>query len=124
MKRELWERLVSASEREISDLRRRLPPAVRGAVADIPVMFEPAPDRALVDDGVDPDLLGLFLGDPVAMEGEHTEPRRILLFVANLWDDAGGDLDEYLEQVCTTYLHEIGHALGMEEGDLEVRGLG
>jgi predicted Zn-dependent protease with MMP-like domain len=76
-----------------------------------------------VADGVDPDLLGIFLGDPLAIEGENPTPREIVLFVANLWEDAAHDLDEYLEQVRTTYLHEIGHALGLEEDDMVVRGL-
>jgi predicted Zn-dependent protease with MMP-like domain len=123
MKKDLWDRLVPAAEREVADLIRGLPSDVRGAVSGIPVVFEPAPSRALVADGVDPGLLGLFLGDPLAVEGENPMPRKILLFVRNLWEDAGYDLDEYLEQVRTTYLHEIGHALGLEEGDLEERGL-
>jgi predicted Zn-dependent protease with MMP-like domain len=123
MKRDEWERLVRAAEREVADLRRGLPSEVRDAVAGIPVVFEPAPSRAMVADGVDPDLLGIFLGDPLAIEGENPTPREIVLFVANLWEDAGHDLDEYLEQVRTTYLHEIGHALGLEEDDMVVRGL-
>ena len=48
----------------------------------------------------------------------------ILLFLENLWDFAGEDEEIFRQEVRTTYLHELGHYLGLEEIDLEERGLG
>ena len=50
-------------------------------------------------------------------------PPQILLFLANLWDYADGDEALFREEVRTTYLHELGHYLGLDELDLEERGL-
>ncbi|MBL9126699.1 MAG: metallopeptidase family protein, partial [Verrucomicrobiales bacterium] len=47
----------------------------------------------------------------------------ILLFLENLWEFVEGDSDGYYEEVRTTYLHELGHYLGLDEIDLEERGL-
>jgi predicted Zn-dependent protease with MMP-like domain len=73
---------------------------------------------------LDPDLLGLFVGDPLAEAGQSSAlPAQILLFVENLWDFAEEDIEIFLEEVQTTYLHELGHYLGLDEIDLEERGL-
>ena len=50
-------------------------------------------------------------------------PPQILLFLANIWDYAGGAEPAFREEVRVTYLHELGHYLGWDESDLEVRGL-
>ena len=36
---------------------------------------------------------------------------------------AEGDEETFLNEVRTTILHEIGHFFGLDEGDLEIRGL-
>ncbi len=40
--------------------------------------------------------------------------------VEDFCEDEGGDL---AEEIRLTYLHELGHHLGWDEGDLEARGL-
>jgi predicted Zn-dependent protease with MMP-like domain len=49
-------------------------------------------------------------------------PATIQLFRCNLARVAS-DREELLEEVRVTLLHEIGHYLGLDEDDLEARGL-
>ena len=39
-------------------------------------------------------------------------------------DFAEDDPDTFREEVRITFLHELGHLLGLDEEDLDVRGLG
>ena len=110
---------------EVEKLRRQLPPAMAARAAEVPVVMLPRPTRAMVRDGVEPDLLGLFVGPNLeeGVESGDPLPPEILLFLENLWDYAEGDEEIFREEVRVTYYHELGHYLGLEEGDLEDRGL-
>jgi predicted Zn-dependent protease with MMP-like domain len=48
---------------------------------------------------------------------------QVILFLGNLWDEVEGDVELFLSEVRTTYLHELGHYLGLDEDDLADRGL-
>lgn len=78
-----------------------------------------------IADGVEPDSLGLFSGpslrDPDASESD--EAPLITLFLDNLWDFCEGDGEAFDEEVRRTYLHELGHFLGLEEEDMGPRDL-
>ena len=118
--------LERMAKQEVAALWRRLPPEMAARAAEIPVVYLARPSKAMVrEDGVDPDLLGLFVGSNCAdgLEGGDPLPPEILLFVENLWDYAEGDPDVFREEVRVTYFHELGHYLGLQEGDLEDRGL-
>jgi predicted Zn-dependent protease with MMP-like domain len=120
------ERLERMAQAEVAALRRALPPEMAGRAAAVPVVCLPRPTKAMVrEDGLDADLLGLFVGPNLAegVEGGDPLPPEILLFLENLWDFAEGDEDAFREEVRVTYFHELGHYLGLEEGDLEDRGL-
>ena len=110
---------------EVEKLRRQLPAAMAARAAEVPVVMLPRPTRAMVRDGVEPDLLGLFVGPNLAegVESGDPLPPEILLFLENLWDYAEGDEEIFREEVRVTYYHELGHYLGLEEGELEDRGL-
>lgn len=115
---------MSAAQAEVEQTLRELPETVRGAASKVPVIYERRPGRGLTEDGLDDDLLGLFVGDPMAEEGlGGSVPAQILLFLENLWEFVEGDPEAYAEEVQTTYLHELGHYLGLDEIDLEERGL-
>ncbi|MBL9137881.1 MAG: metallopeptidase family protein, partial [Verrucomicrobiales bacterium] len=59
-----------------------------------------------------------------AEDGHHSAlPSQILLFLENLWEFSEEDEEIFLDEVQTTYLHELGHYLGLDEIDLEERGL-
>lgn len=118
-------RLSALAEEVVAATQRRLPAAVRDEAAAVPVCFEARPGPAILAEGWEPDLLGLFVGRAHADETAAVEPLppQILLFLDNLWDYADGDPGAYREEVRITYLHELGHYLGWDESDLEARGL-
>lgn len=119
-----WRDLLEAAQDEVRETLAELPATVRRAAAAVPVLYERRPAKALVDDGLDADLLGLFVGEPMGQEGQGSAlPAQILLFLENLWEFVEGDPDGFYDEVRTTFLHELGHYLGLDEGDLEERGL-
>ena len=118
--------LERMAKTEVEALRLQLPREMARRAGEVPVVMLPRPTKAMVrDDGVDPDLLGLFVGPNCAegVESGDPLPPEILLFLENLWDYADGDEELFREEVRVTYYHELGHYLGLEEGDLEDRGL-
>ena len=73
---------------------------------------------------MEPDLLGLFSGHAFPDEvSDPPAPPQVYLFLENLWDYCEEDKTTFAEEVRITYLHELGHYLGLEEDDLESRGL-
>ncbi|MBM3881509.1 MAG: metallopeptidase family protein [Verrucomicrobia bacterium] len=120
-----WAWLKSIAEAEVRRTLHRLPAALRQRAAPLPVTYERVPNAAILADGFEPDLLGLFVGK--AFDEEHSStvdlPAQIILFLDNLWDFADRDEEVYRDEVRTTYLHELGHYLGLDELDLEARGL-
>ncbi|HVU36708.1 MAG TPA: metallopeptidase family protein [Opitutales bacterium] len=117
-------KLLERAERVVTRTQRALPAAVRGPAAALPVVLEPAPGPALREDGVDDDTLGLFVGPAHGEDpGLDPLPSQIILYLNNIWDYAGGDTAIFDEEVRLTYLHELGHYLRWDEGDLERRGL-
>ena len=50
-------------------------------------------------------------------------PPQIILFLENIWDQAAGQEEKFREEVHTTFLHELGHYLGLDENGLIERGL-
>ena len=118
--------LERIAKREVEALRLELPREMARRAAEVPVVMLARPTKAMVrDDGIDPDLLGLFVGPNCAegVESGDPLPPEILLFLENLWDYADGDEELFREEVRVTYYHELGHYLGLEEGELEDRGL-
>ena len=118
--------LERIAKTEVEALRLELPREMARRAAEVPVVMLARPTKAMVrDDGIDPDLLGLFVGPNCAegVESGDPLPPEILLFLENLWDFADGDEDAFREEVRVTYFHELGHYIGLEEGDLEDRGL-
>jgi predicted Zn-dependent protease with MMP-like domain len=120
-----WAWLLKAAQAEVRGTIDSLPPDLRPHAVRLPVVFERRPGDELMEDGLDPDLLGLFVGD--ALDVGHTEaeplPAQILLFLENLWDVAEADEEIYRDEVQITYIHELGHYLGLDENELEARGL-
>lgn len=120
-----WNSLLAWAREEVAETVRSLPEDLRPSAEQLPVIYEPHPNQALLDDGWEPDLLGLFDGDPVDVGLGEIAPRptRVFLFLENLWDFAEEDEEIYREEVRITYLHELGHFLGLDEEELEDRGL-
>ena len=122
MKRD-WKRLRVLALEEIEATLAELPAPLRERAKQLPVTFERVPNPGLVADGIEADSLGLFTGAELAQEGHVPLPPQIILFLENLWDYSGGDEEIFGDEVHTTFLHELGHYLGLDEADLTERGL-
>jgi predicted Zn-dependent protease with MMP-like domain len=122
---EFWPELLRLAREEVAKTIRALPNDLRPHAEGLAVTYEAWPSEALIADGWDDDLLGMFVGDPLDVESpaEAAVPRQIQLFLENLWDFAEGDEEIYREEVRITYIHEFGHYLGLDEAELEKRGL-
>ena len=118
-----WPRLVELAREEVAATLADLPDDLRPRAAGLPVSYERVPNPAVIQDGIEPDTLGLFVGGEFADEGQVPLPAQILLYLENIHAMVEGDEEEFLEEVHITFLHELGHYLGLNEDDLDERGL-
>lgn len=110
-------------ERIALEALAELPESIRDKLERVPILIDDAPSEALVADGLDPRLLGLFQGTPMPEDGALAPTvTNILLFRGNL-ARACRDADELAEEIRITVLHETAHYFGLDEDDLEALGL-
>ena len=120
-----WHRLRALAAEEVEATLAELPAPLRERARPLPVTFQRRPNADQVRDGIELDTLGLFVGPEFAYEESCAVPLppQIILFLENLWEQAEADEEFFCEEVHTTYLHELGHYLGLDEDDLFERGL-
>ena len=100
-----------------------LPDAFRATLERVAVVIDPMPSRALSEHP--PDILGLYSGPPLGEYdsfGAPDAPPTIFLFQRNL-ERAAASADDLREEIRVTLYHELAHALGFEEEDMEELGL-
>ncbi len=118
--------LTALASRLVEDIRRELPGPVQAAAAECSaVLLTMEAWAAEQEEPVDEELLGLFTGMS-RLEGRPSGPAeapQILLFLDNLWAWAEEDRAVFAEEVETTFLHELGHYLGLDEEEVADRGL-
>jgi predicted Zn-dependent protease with MMP-like domain len=100
-----------------------LPEPLRMRAEKLPVIFERQPNGELQADGIEVNTLGLFTGAEFVEENDAPFPPQIILFLENIWDVAETNEKLFREEVRTTFLHELGHYLGLNEDELAERGL-
>jgi predicted Zn-dependent protease with MMP-like domain len=120
-----WTRLLRLAEEEVRDTFAQLPAPLRARADGLPCLYEDRPGPELRQEGIPHDTLGLFLGEEwvEAATTMHPVPTQIILFLENLWEFSDRDEELYREEVRITYLHELGHYLGLDELDLDDRDL-
>ena len=118
-----WVRLLELAQGEVTRTLAELPDDLRSRAAAVPVTYERVPNRALVQEGVEVDTLGLFVGGDFADEPDVPIPAQIILFLENIWEMVEGNDGEFCDEVRLTLIHELGHYLGLDEDELERRGL-
>jgi len=118
-----WKKLRTLALAEVEATLAALPEPLRERAAKLPVTFERTPNAGLQADGIEADTLGLFTGAEFAEEGNVPLPPQIILFLENLWEFAEANEEIFRDEVHTTYLHELGHYLGLGEDELTERGL-
>jgi len=106
-----------------------LPETLRGHLGEVAVVVEDLPRRELFDgpagDPISPSLLGLFVGQNLREESVFDLPglpRTIFLYQRNLERECRSR-EELVGEIRQTLYHELGHYLGLEEDELEERGL-
>ena len=112
------------ARRIVVETLHHLPSALREAARQVPVCFEDVRADALVEDGLDPGILGLLVG---AHRHEHANdpgpPPQIILYLENILEESKDAGTSFAEEVRRTYLHELGHYLGLDEDALAERDL-
>jgi len=118
-----WEKLCAMALEEVELTIEALPGPLRERVKILPVIFERSPNAELQADGIKADTLGLFTGAEFVEENEVPLPPQIILFLENIWNLVESNDKRFCEEVRTTFLHELGHYLGLDEDELTERGL-
>jgi predicted Zn-dependent protease with MMP-like domain len=117
-------------EEVVEEALRELNGAIGNYLENVPIILEEVPDEDICrqwDPPMPPaEILGYFSG---ATAGERTGgdawsalPATIVLFRRNL-ERAAWDREGLIEELRITVFHEVGHYLGLDEDDLERRGL-
>ena len=86
-----WPSLLRIAQDEVRATLAVLPAPLRAQASPLPVSYEPVPNESILADDYDPDLLGLFIGPPLAEPEASPLPAQIILFLENLWDFAEED---------------------------------
>ena len=109
-----WDRLLALAQRVVEKTMAELPPEVAAEARQVPVLFEEECEE-------DPEILGHYGHFEPGEVSDANGPIILYLGAIELFcDEEGGD---FADEVRITYLHELGHHIGMDEGDLEERGL-
>jgi predicted Zn-dependent protease with MMP-like domain len=117
-----FRRLLRIAEEEIEAVRRSLPGPLAAAAERVTLVLQDFPTEADLEDGIESDQLGVFQGGDI--RDDHTPaPPCMTLWLGNIEDHAGHSPEAYREEVRVTYLHELGHFLGLGEEDLADRDL-
>ncbi len=92
--------------------------AAQTAVDSIPDDFKPYLENTIfiIEESSPEGLMGLYEGATAMGAGEGM-PERITLYKRS-HERAAGSMDELVEEVRETILHEVGHHFGMEEDEL------
>ena len=107
-----WEELA---QRQIVEIQGELPESLRARATEVPVFFSRARGN----------WLGVFQGYSL-MAGPPAQPDempRITLFIDTLAEAANYRRTVFLREVRKTYLHELGHYFGWDEGQIAKVGL-
>ena len=118
-----WGKLCDLALAEVEMTLEALPEPLRVSAEKLPVIFERHPNAELQAEGIESDTLGLFTGAEFIEENDVPLPPQIILFLENIWGFVETDEKHFCEEVRTTFLHELGHYLGLNEDELTERGL-
>ncbi|WP_428264088.1 metallopeptidase family protein [Haliangium sp.] len=117
---EEFERVAEAALAEIPERPRAL-------LANVPILIDSVPDEALVREGIDPRLLGLFSGVPLPDKstagGQAPHLDVIHLFQRNL-ERVCHTSEQLADEIRITVLHETAHFFGLDDDELHELGLG
>jgi len=100
----------------------RLPEELRAQLSSVAVVLQRRPDSRQTKEGIENDCLGLFTGPSLRDGGDNTPlPPQIILFLDNIFEESLESGRSFSEELRRTFLHELGHYLGLDEHDLRIR---
>lgn len=106
--------LEEIARRVVEQIHGELPPDLAREAREIPCLFaDYCPD--------DPEILGTYGSLEPGHLSETNGP--IILYLEAIADFCEEEDTDFAEEIRITYLHELGHHFGWDEGDLEERGL-
>ncbi len=114
------------ADQEVQAVCKALPQDLQACLTHLLITLDPQPRKSEQLDADDKDdLLGLFVGSAYADSQNDSDPlpSAIRLYIENIRDKAEDDPKRFRHEVRKTLLHELGHYLGLEEEDLDQRGL-
>ena len=109
-----WDRLLAAAQKVVEKTMAELPPEVAAEARQVPVLFEDECED-------DPEILGRYGHFEPGEVSDANGPITLYLGTIELFCEEEGE--DFADEVRITYLHELGHHIGFDEGDLEERGL-
>jgi predicted Zn-dependent protease with MMP-like domain len=107
----------------VQDAVEKLPAEIRAKLENVQFIVAETPHRRQSHLG---ELYGLYEGIPFPDRGPDFQlamPDRITLFKRTIERDSP-TREEIIRCIQDTVIHEVGHFLGLDEEDLERRGLG
>lgn len=116
-----WDRLLDLARAEVAEILASLPANLQERATALPVTYERVPDPAVFDESED--TLGHFVGGEFMAEEHVPLPAQIILYLENIRAAVDGDEEAFCREVRITFMHELGHYLGLDEDDLDERGL-
>jgi predicted Zn-dependent protease with MMP-like domain len=109
-----WDKLLAIAQKVVEQTMDALPAEVAAEARQVPVLFE----EECYDD---PDILGHYGNFEPGEISEANGP--IILYLGTIEAFCVDEGEDFATEVRITYLHELGHHIGLDEGDLEARGL-
>jgi predicted Zn-dependent protease with MMP-like domain len=109
-----WSPLYEQAERVISEAIQAMPEELRREAERVPCLLERWPPEG-------DDALGRYLSFEENVVSEAPGP--IVLYLGAIQDECEACGLDFSEEVRITFLHELGHHLGLDESDLDERGL-
>lgn len=100
----------------VEEALARLPARFREYLDNVEIGIEDVPTLEMIEEGLDFDLLGVYIGSTVGAD-DWDFPDRIALFQRNL-ENISPDRETLLAEIKDTLLHEVGHHFGMDEETL------
>jgi predicted Zn-dependent protease with MMP-like domain len=106
-----------------------LPEELRVHLNDVPVVVQDLPEKGVLVDAegeeVSPTVQGMFVGHTLRDRSVFSTPQvapTIFIYQRNL-ERMCFSREELIHEIALTLYHELGHYLGLEEDELEARGL-
>ena len=112
-----WEVLFDRADKTIKSTIVTLPAPIREHAEKVATLLEKWPH-----DESDSDMLGQFHGFEENHISETLGP--IFIFIGPIYELCQEENLRFEDEVRLTYLHELGHFLGLDEDELDERGLG